>query len=68
VGETGILASAALHFLIAAPALSVVEGFSSLLFDASEVTDELDPAGRIREILSAHGLGFDPVETILTAS
>ena len=65
VGETGILASAALHFLIAAPALSVVEGFSSLLFDTSKGIDELDPAERIGEILSAHGLGFDPVETIL---
>lgn len=65
VGETGILTSAALHFLIAAPALSAVEGFSSLLFDESRRIDDLDPAERIREILTAPGLGFDPAETIL---
>lgn len=65
VGETGILTSAALHFLIAAPAISVVEGFSSLLFDTSKGIDDLDPAERIGEILSAPGLGFDPAETIL---
>lgn len=66
VGETGILTSAALHFLIAAPALSVVEGFSSLLFDTSKGIDDLDPAERIEEILSAPGLGFDPAESTLT--
>jgi len=65
VGETGILTSAALHFLIAAPALTVVEGFSSLLFDESGRIDDLDPAERIGEILSAPGLGFEPAETIL---
>ncbi|MBN2438014.1 MAG: hypothetical protein JXL20_05365 [Deltaproteobacteria bacterium] len=65
VGETGILTSAALHFLIAAPALSAVEGFSSLLFDKSRRIDDLDPAERIGEILATPGLGFDPAETIL---
>ena len=65
VGETGILTSAALNFLVVAPALSVVEGFSSLLFDKSSRIDDLDPAERIGEILTAHGLGFDPAETVL---
>jgi L-alanine-DL-glutamate epimerase-like enolase superfamily enzyme len=65
VGETGILTSAALNFLIAAPTLSVVEGFSSLLFDKNSRIDDLDPTTRIGEILSAPGLGFDPEETIL---
>ena len=65
VGETGILTSAALHFLVAAPALSVVEGFSSVLFDQTRRIDDLDPAERIGEILSMPGLGFDPAETIL---
>jgi L-Ala-D/L-Glu epimerase len=60
VGETGILTAAALNFLISAPALSLVEGFSTILFDKSSRIDDLDPAERIGEILSGPGLGFDP--------
>ncbi len=60
VGETDILTNAALHFLLVAPALTLVEGFSSLLFDDSQGIDDLDPERRIAAIKTAPGIGFDP--------
>ena len=59
VGETDILTNAALHFLLVAP-LSLVEGFSSMLFGKAKGIDDLDPGFRIAEILEAPGIGFDP--------
>ena len=52
VGETGILTSAALHFLVTAPGLLLVEGFSSLLFGEVSRIDDLDPGNRIGEIFT----------------
>jgi L-alanine-DL-glutamate epimerase-like enolase superfamily enzyme len=65
VGETAILTSAAFHFLIAAPGLLMVEGFSSLLFGEVTRIDDLDPGKQIMDTLTTRGLGFDPEETIL---
>ena len=67
VGETRILTNAALHFLVTAPGLLLVEGFSSLLFDGLSGIGDLDPECMVREIFAAQGLGFDPEETILRA-
>ncbi len=65
VGETRILTNSALHFLVTAPGLLLVEGFSSLLFDGISGIGNLDLDNLIGEIFSAQGLGFDPEETIL---
>jgi muconate cycloisomerase len=60
VGETDILTNAALNFLLVAPALSLVEGFSSMLFGKAKGIDDLDPGRWIAQILDAPGIGFDP--------
>ncbi len=65
VGETRILTNAALHFLVTAPGLLLVEGFSSFLFGEVSTIDDLDPEPLIAEIFTAPGLGFNPEETIL---
>jgi L-Ala-D/L-Glu epimerase len=67
VGETEILTNAALHFLLVAPTLSLVEGFSSLLFDKTQGIDDLDPGLRITKVMVATGIGFDPGATDLAA-
>jgi muconate cycloisomerase len=65
VGETEILTGAALHFLIAAPTLSLVEGFSSLLFDPTQRIDDLDPKPRIAALFWTTGIGFNPAASVL---
>lgn len=66
VGETEILTGAALHFLVAAPTLSLVEGFSSLLFDPTQGIDDLDPKPRIAALFWTTGIGFNPAASVLT--
>jgi len=65
VGETEILTAAALHFLSRAPALTLAEGFSSLLFRQADRIEDLDPGQRIRETFSACGLGIQPEEDLV---
>ncbi|MDA8126891.1 MAG: hypothetical protein M0009_17105 [Deltaproteobacteria bacterium] len=65
VGETSVMTSAALHFLVTAPNLLLVEGFSSLLFGEVSKIDDLNPEPMIRRIATAQGLGCDPEETLL---
>jgi len=65
VGETGILTNAAFHFLVTAPNLLLVEGFSSFLFGEVSKIDDLDLENLISEIFTTQGLGFDPEATIL---
>lgn len=65
VGETRILTNAAFNFLVAAPGLLLMEGFSSVLFDGVSQIDDLDLEKMVGDTFATRGLGFNPEETIL---